>query len=56
MEVHTMVRYLRAAILFAFFIARAATNAQSRRTSNTWLRETPASVVRLVSGSVRVAA
>ena len=51
-----MIRFLRSAILFAFFIAKAATNAQSRRGSCQWLRETPASVVCLVSGSVKVAA
>jgi hypothetical protein len=39
-----MLRFLRTAILFAFFIARAATNAQSRRSSSPFLRETPASI------------
>ena len=51
-----MVRLLRAAIVFAFFIARAATNAQSRRTSSAWLRDTPASIVCLISGSAKVTA
>jgi hypothetical protein len=55
MEV-TMVRLLRAAILFAFFIARAATSAQSRRPSSPFLRETPASIVCLISGSAKVTA
>jgi hypothetical protein len=44
-----MIRFLRAAILFAFFIARAATTAQSRRSSSPFLRETPASVGCLIS-------
>jgi hypothetical protein len=44
-----MIRYLRAAIIFAFFIARAATTAQSRRSASPFMRETPACVGCLIS-------
>jgi hypothetical protein len=44
-----MLRLIRSAILFAFFIARAATNAQSRRSSAPSLREEPTYIAQVIA-------
>ena len=44
-----MLKLLRTVIVFAFFIARAATNAQSRRSSAPTLRSDPAGISLLVA-------
>ena len=44
-----MLRLIRSAILFAFFIARAATNAQSRRSSGPSLREEPTYIAQVIA-------
>ncbi|HYS54406.1 MAG TPA: hypothetical protein VER58_11665 [Thermoanaerobaculia bacterium] len=44
-----MLRLIRSAILFAFFIARAATNAQSRRSNAPTLHAQPTYIAAVVS-------
>jgi hypothetical protein len=48
MEV-AMLRLIRSAVLFAFFIARAATTAQSRRSSAPSLREEPTYIALVIA-------
>jgi len=49
MHLVAMLNLIRSALLFAFFIAKAATNAQSRRSSAVSLRAEPIYIAAVVA-------